>query len=163
VRGGHNAPASGPINARVPSVRSPRPKVDSRLRKAGMATREGLGPIRSGSLLTPLLPSLPARPAGRFSPGAFGPGRCVGSVGSTGCSGARGWRPRALLLARPVGRGTSVIAKTYCLSKTKMFSNRCPFELVPAKVPVALLPSRDTTTVPVCITFPALMRLMLRV
>jgi hypothetical protein len=44
VRGGLNAPASGPIDARVPSVRPAGPNVGSRLRKAGMASREGLGP-----------------------------------------------------------------------------------------------------------------------
>jgi hypothetical protein len=61
VRGAHNAPVSGPVNARG---RFAGPKVGSRLPKAGMASREGLGPIRSGFLLTPLDTAAPLTASG---------------------------------------------------------------------------------------------------
>jgi hypothetical protein len=99
-RGGHNAPPSGPINARVPSARSAGTKVGSRLRKAGIASREGLGPIRAGPLLTPFDTAAPLTASGAGGRSCRGLWDPKGSVGPVGCSGARARRPRARL--RPI-------------------------------------------------------------
>jgi hypothetical protein len=48
---------------------------------------------------------------------------------------------------------------TYCLSKTATSSYSRPFASVPFAVAVSVLPSWDTTTVPVQTSFPAFVRL----
>jgi hypothetical protein len=55
------------------------------------------------------------------------------------------------------------LSATYCLSKSAMSLISRPFASMPVVVAVAVLPSRDTTTVLVWTNFPAFVRLMMTV